>query len=81
MRLNIIDLRFQRELPPTTLFSMRLYADALDIEATALEYDATTGLMAFNFAYTDDGDNNTTENPLTLTGRFESGAAVFTVVQ
>lgn len=74
-------LYFTKGLDPFTLFE--LYADGDDDIVTISNYalDEETGIVTFDFTYQDtDGDENSTENPLTITGSFNSGQKIYSDV-
>ncbi|HYF70299.1 MAG TPA: collagen-like protein [Ohtaekwangia sp.] len=77
-------LQFTKVIDATSVFSFSannyiIMQEGLAlIETTNYVYDEETGVLTFDFSYTDEvGNQNTTGNPVTITGSFNSGHKIY----
>lgn len=76
---------FSKELSATKYFQFDAHHNnserSADIpstfELTNYVYDESTGKLSFDFKYDSDGNYNSTGNPVTITGKFNSGDSKF----
>lgn len=74
-------LEFIKEISVNTLFRLDAWfynneGNSADVTITNYSYNATTGVLTFNYSFTGDGtDDNSTGKPITITGSFNSGTS------
>ncbi|HYF70300.1 MAG TPA: collagen-like protein [Ohtaekwangia sp.] len=81
--LDYFDFEFLKEIDVTSAFVFDAYYNYYDegsaeFEITNFAHNDQTGVVTFDFSFSDpDGWNNSTENPVTITGKFNSGHKVY----
>lgn len=76
------DFDFYKELDATTVFVFDTYyyggESQAEFEVTNFVHNDQTGVVTFDFSYSDpEGWDNSTGNPVTITGKFNSGHKVY----
>lgn len=71
---------FNKEIDNLTIFyfTAEVFSESSVLEITNYVHDSTTGVLSFDFSFTDpEGSYNSTRNPVTITGKFNSGTKVY----
>jgi hypothetical protein len=75
-------IHYTKEVSATTIFQFngQFYYDNYPSTVTITNYvhNQTTGVVTFDFKYEGEGSDNSSGNQVTITGKFDSGKAIYT---